>query len=81
MRRASTHLALLGLAAMAMALPATALAAPVVKVTVKVLPILKNQSKPKGGFWPHTGNFFGAPASLETGSRSKAPNTADSRPR
>ncbi len=66
MRRASTHLALLGLAAMAMALPATALAAPEVKVTVKVLPILKNQSKPKGGFWPHTGNFFNAPASLET---------------
>ncbi len=66
MRRASTRLALLGLAAMAMALPATALAAPEVKVTVKVLPILKNQSKPKGGFWPHTGNFFGAPASLET---------------
>jgi hypothetical protein len=59
-------LALLGLAVMALGLPASALAAPQVKVTVKILPILKDQTKPKGGFWPHTGNFLGAPASLET---------------
>jgi hypothetical protein len=66
MRRASTRLAMLGLAVMALGLPATAGAAPSVVVKVKILPILKNQSKPKGGFWPHTGNFLGAPASLET---------------
>jgi hypothetical protein len=66
MRRASTRLALLGLAVMALGLPASALAAPQVKVTVKILPILKDQTKPKGGVWPHTGNFLGAPASLET---------------
>jgi hypothetical protein len=59
-------LALLGLAVMALGLPASALAAPQVKVKVKILPILKDQTKPKGGFWPHTGNFLGAPAALET---------------
>jgi hypothetical protein len=66
MRSASTRLALLGLAAMALSLPATAGAAPTVAIKVKVLPILKNLSNPKGGFWPHTGNFLGAPAALET---------------
>jgi len=66
MRKASIRLVLLGLAVMALGLTSTAAAAPSVKVEVKVLPILKNQSKPKGGFWPHTGNFFGAPAALET---------------
>ncbi len=81
MRRASTRLALLGLAVMALGLPASALAAPEVKVTVKILPILKDQTKPKGGYWPHTGNFLGAPASLETKFSIKAPNTKASRPR
>jgi hypothetical protein len=66
MRKASIRLALLGLAVMALGLPATAAAAPSVSVKVKVLPILKNLSNAKGGYWPHTGNFFGAPAALET---------------
>lgn len=66
MRRASTRLALLGLAVMVMGLPASALAAPKVTVKVKILPILKDQTKPKGGYWPHTGNHLGAPAALET---------------
>lgn len=66
MRRASTRLALLGLAVLAVGMPATALGAPEVNVKVKILPILKNLSNPKGGVWPHTGNFLGAPAALET---------------
>jgi hypothetical protein len=66
MRRASTRLATLGLAVAALGLPATATAAPSISVKVKILPILKNLSNPKGGFWPHTGNFLGAPAALET---------------
>jgi hypothetical protein len=66
MRRASTRLALLGLAALALGLPASAAAHPTVTVKVKILPILKNLSNPKGGFWPHTGSFLGAPAALES---------------
>lgn len=66
MRRASIRLALLGLAVATLGLPAAAGAAPSVAVKVKVLPILKNLNNPKGGFWPHTGNFLGAPAALET---------------
>lgn len=66
MRKASTRLAMLGLAALALGLPASAAAAPTVTVKVKILPILKNLSNPKGGFWPHTGNFLGAPAALES---------------
>jgi hypothetical protein len=66
MRRASTRLATLGLAALALGLPASAAAAPKVTVKVKILPVLKNPANPKAGFWPHTGNFLGAPASLET---------------
>jgi hypothetical protein len=66
MRRASTRLALLGLVALALGLPASALAAPTVKVTVKILPVMKDLTKPKAGFWPHTGNHLGAPAALET---------------
>jgi hypothetical protein len=66
MRRASTRLAMLGLAALALGLPASAAAAPTVTVQVKILPILKNNAKPKAGHWPHTGNFLGAPAALET---------------
>jgi hypothetical protein len=66
MRRASTRLAMLGLAALALGLPASALAAPTVTVKVKILPVLKDNAKPKAGHWPHTGNFLGAPAALET---------------
>jgi hypothetical protein len=66
MRKASIRLAVLGLAVATLGLPAAAGAAPSVAVKVKVLPILKNQANPKAGFWPHTGNFRGAPAALET---------------
>lgn len=66
MRRASTRLVLLGLAVIALGLPAGAVALPTVTVKVKILPILKNLNNPKGGVWPHTGDFLGAPASLET---------------
>lgn len=66
MRRASTRLATLGLAALALGLPASAAAAPKVTVTVKIKPVLKDPAKPKAGYWPHTGNFLGAPAALET---------------
>jgi len=66
MRRASTRLATLGLAALALGLPASALAAPTVSVKVKILPVLKSPANPKAGYWPHTGNFLGAPAALET---------------
>lgn len=66
MRIASTRLATLGLAALALALPASAAAAPTVTVKVKIKPILKDQTKPKGGTWPGTGNFLGAAAALET---------------
>jgi len=71
MRRASIRLASLGLAVAVMGLPATAVAAPTVTVKVKILPILKNLSNPKGGHWPHTGDFLGAPAALETQIRIK----------
>jgi hypothetical protein len=66
MRRASIRLASLGLVVAAMGLPATAVATPTVTVKVKILPILKDLTNPKGGTWPHTGNFKGAPAALET---------------
>lgn len=66
MRSASIRLAMLGLAVATLGLPAVAGAAPSVTVKVKVLPILKNLNNPKGGVWPHTGNFLGAPAALET---------------
>jgi hypothetical protein len=59
-------LATLGLAALALGLPASAAAAPKVTITVKIKPVLKDPAKPKAGTWPHTGNFLGAPASLET---------------
>lgn len=69
MRRASIRMVTLGLAATALGalgLPAGASAKPVVTVKVKILPILKNPANRKAGFWPHTGNFLGAPAALET---------------
>lgn len=66
MRRASTRLALLGLVALALGIPASAVAAPTVTVQVKILPILKDNANPKSGHWAKTGNFLGAPAALET---------------
>jgi hypothetical protein len=66
MRRAPTGLPIVVLAALALGLPAAAAAAPSLSVKVKILPVLKDQSNPKAGFWPHTGDFLGAPASLET---------------
>ncbi len=65
MRRASTRLALLGLAALTLALPAAAGAAPTVTVKVKIVPIPKNPSAANGPTWPGTG-LLGAGAALET---------------
>jgi hypothetical protein len=56
MRRASTCLAVLGLAVLALALPGAASAAPTVKFKAAAVPI--------PGF-PHTGNIFGAGAAVE----------------
>lgn len=66
MRRVSIRTAALGLAVAALGLPAASWAAPKVSVKVRILPVLKNPANPKAGVWPHTGNFLGAPASLET---------------
>lgn len=66
MRRTPTRLPVAALAAFMLSLPATATAAPKLSVKVRVLPVLKDQSNPKAGFWPHTGDLPGAPASLET---------------
>lgn len=66
MRKASTRLALLGLAALALGLPTSAAAAPSVKIKVKAVPIPVNPNKPKGKTYPHTGNLLGHPAALET---------------
>jgi len=57
MRRASSCLAVLGLAALALALPGAASAAPTVTFKAKAVPI--------AGF-PHTGNIFGAGAAVES---------------
>ena len=56
MRRASTCLAVLGLAVLALALPGAASAVPTVTFKAKAVPI--------PGF-PHTGNIFGAGAAVE----------------
>ncbi len=56
MRRASSCLAVLGLAVLALALPGAASATPTVKFKAKAVPI--------AGF-PHTGNIFGAGAAVE----------------
>jgi hypothetical protein len=56
MRRASSCLAVLGLAIVALALPGTASAVPTVTFKAKAVPI--------PGF-PHTGNIFGAGAAVE----------------
>ena len=62
MRRASTCLALLGLAVLGV--PALASAEPTAQISsfkAKAVPI----PKPGGGNWPHTGNILGAGAALE----------------
>ena len=56
MRRASSCLAVLGLAILALALPGAASAVPTVQFKAKAVPI--------AGF-PHTGNIFGAGAAVE----------------
>ena len=70
MRRASTCLAVLGLAVLG--LSATASAAPTITLKAEAVPI--------PGF-PHTGNILGAGAALRPNSRSRGPNTAASRRR
>lgn len=65
MRKASTRLALLGLAVAMLALPAVAGAAPTVTLKVKAVPIPKNPSSEGGPTWPGTGNIFGAGAAVE----------------
>jgi hypothetical protein len=59
MRRASTCLALLGLAVLG--LPAVASAAPTVTLVAKAVPI----PKPGGGTFPGTGNILGAGTAIE----------------
>ncbi len=53
----------LGIAAMAM--PSAALAAPLVAVKAKIVPIPIEPSNPKSANYPGTGNFLGAGAALE----------------
>jgi hypothetical protein len=65
MRKASTRLALLGLAVATLGLPAAAGAAPSVTFKVKAVPIPKNPSSNSGPTYPHTGNFFGAGTDVE----------------
>lgn len=65
MRRASTRLALLGLAVAALVLPAVAGAAPTVTLKVKAVPIPKNPSSQNGPTYPGTGNIFGAGTAIE----------------
>ncbi|HWX88069.1 MAG TPA: hypothetical protein VNX67_07840 [Solirubrobacteraceae bacterium] len=65
MRRASTRLALLGLAVATLGLPAAAGAAPSVTLKVKAVPVPKNPSSSSGPTYPHTGNFFGAGTDVE----------------
>src|ERR1700733_5819473 len=65
MRKASTRLALLGLAVAMLALPAVAGAAPTVTLKVKAVPIPKNPASNGGPTWPGTGNIFGAGTAVE----------------
>lgn len=65
MRKASTRLALLGLAVATLGLPATAGAAPTVTLKVKAVPIPKNPSSNGGPTWPGTGNILGAGTAVE----------------
>lgn len=66
MRRASTRLALLGLAVATLGLPAAAGAAPIVTLKVKAVPIPKNPSSNSGPTYPGTGNILGAGTALES---------------
>ncbi len=66
MRKASTRLALLGLAVATLGLPAVAGAAPSVTLKVKAVPIPKNPSAKSGPTYPGTGNILGAGSALET---------------
>lgn len=66
MRRASTRLALLGLAVATLGLPAAAGAAPTVTLRVKAVPIPVNPNSNGGPTYPGTGNILGAGAALET---------------
>ncbi len=66
MRRASTRLALLGLAVATLGLPAVAGAAPTVTLKVKAVPIPVNPNASHGPTYPGTGNILGAGAALET---------------
>ncbi len=66
MRRASTRLALLGLAVAALGLPAAAGAAPAVTLKVKIVPIPVNPSAANGPTYPGTGSILGAGAAIET---------------
>lgn len=66
MRRASTRLALLGLAVATLGLPAAAGAAPNVTLRVKAVPIPVNPNASSGASYPGTGNILGAGAALET---------------
>lgn len=66
MRRASTRLALLGLAVATLGLPAAAGAAPNVTLKVKAVPIPVNPNATGGPTWPGTGNILGAGAAIET---------------
>jgi hypothetical protein len=61
MRKASSCLAVLGLAMLALALPGVASATPTVTFKAVAVPI----PKPGGGTYPHTGNIFGAGAAVE----------------
>ncbi len=64
MRRASTCLALIGLAVLG--LSATALAAPTVTLKAAAVPIPINLANPGGRTYPGTGNILGAGTALET---------------
>lgn len=58
-------LPLLGLLAIAAALPAAASAAPAVTVNAKIVPIPVDLTKPNGPKYPNTGSILGAGAALE----------------
>ena len=61
MRRASTCLALLGLAILGVPAVASATTAEISSFKAQAVPI----PKPGGGTWPHTGNILGAGAAVE----------------
>jgi hypothetical protein len=65
MRRASTRLALLGLAVATLGLPAAAGAAPNVTLKVKIVPVPVNPSAAKSPTYPGTGSILGAGAAVE----------------